>query len=259
MDKFHVNPKTGNAGACKSVKGKCPFGEADDHFATKPEARVAYEKKQEIFEQFAHKTKMPAVGAYTLAVYDPMSEKISSKELWGNKIFGEFSKKMTDAEDGTRLVIENGQVWQKNDLYGDESWKFVAGDYDQLSRLERGRTYDSSNIGHPIMQYGARLENGGTNPRMAPEHRAYIYPDREEIDYEAGIIGTTFTKDDGGGSENSLNEFLDDYVVERWSELNPLQRSAVRDKLQQSLGEPTNLGDDENPSWIWKNKPRSKR
>lgn len=45
MSKFHINPKTGNPGICKA-KVTCPYGDLEkDHFETKEEARVAFEKQ----------------------------------------------------------------------------------------------------------------------------------------------------------------------------------------------------------------------
>lgn len=250
MAKFHINPETGNAGACKAVNGKCPFGSEDEHFATKREAQAVFEKKQEVFEHFNWKSNIPPIGSTTLATYDPMSEDIAVSEMWGNKVFGAFGEKMDEAKDGTRLVIENGQVLQKDFFSG--SWKFVAGDKDVLNSLERGESYDRAYLGTPIMQYGARLENGGATPRMAPEHRAHIVPDKEELQYEAGIVSTEFTKEDGGYAAQDLESRLDDYVTERWHELTPTQWSDIGANLRKELGEPTNLGTDEDPSWIWK-------
>lgn len=40
---FHVNA-AGNAGECRAQKGGCPFGSADEHFATAGEARDNFEK-----------------------------------------------------------------------------------------------------------------------------------------------------------------------------------------------------------------------
>lgn len=248
---FHVNPKTGNPGVCKAKSGKCPFGGVEDHFEDRADAQKAFEKKQEKFEHFTWKSKLPATkGSYVLAIYDPMSEEIAVGEMWGNKVFGAFGAKMDDATEGTRLVIENGQVWEK-DFFTD-SWKFVSGDVDFLNSLERGKTYDRSHLGTPILQHGARLESGGGTPRMAPEHRAYIVPDKDELQYEAGIVSTEFTKEDGGYTAQDLESRLDDYVTERWHELTPTQWTEIGANLRKELGEPTNLGTDEDPSWIWK-------
>lgn len=45
MAKYHINPRTGKAGAC-GAKHQCPFGDLkDDHYSTREEAQEAYEKK----------------------------------------------------------------------------------------------------------------------------------------------------------------------------------------------------------------------
>lgn len=43
MSKYHINPKTGNPGLCKADT-KCPFGSEEQHYASKDEARAAYER-----------------------------------------------------------------------------------------------------------------------------------------------------------------------------------------------------------------------
>jgi hypothetical protein len=55
---FHVNPKTGDAGTCRAEKGKCPFGAADEHFATSKEARRSYEMKHSNFGNFNPRQKL---------------------------------------------------------------------------------------------------------------------------------------------------------------------------------------------------------
>jgi len=43
MAKFHINYK-GEAGECNASSGNCPFGDDEEHFASKESARAAYEK-----------------------------------------------------------------------------------------------------------------------------------------------------------------------------------------------------------------------
>lgn len=43
MAKFHINPKTGDTGACAAVKDKCPFGGAEAHYENAADARQAFE------------------------------------------------------------------------------------------------------------------------------------------------------------------------------------------------------------------------
>lgn len=250
--KFHVNPKTGNSGACRAVKGNCPFGNEAEHFPSKEEAQKHYEKKQEKIEQFLWKTKMPPTkGSYVLATYDPMSEEVPVGQLWGNPIYGEFSKKLEEAEDGARLVIENGQVWEKEGLYGNSSWKFVQGNYDSLTRLEKGRTYDISHLGAVIQQHGARLEQGGARPKMSPEYLKDVYPDKEQLVEDAEEIKSTFTAKTPAWEEQILHEHLDDYISERWSGLSPQQWQLIKPRLEEVLGSPKNIGSEQEPKWIW--------
>ena len=42
MAKYHINPKTGNAGICRAQAGGCPFGGDDEHYSTREEALTAY-------------------------------------------------------------------------------------------------------------------------------------------------------------------------------------------------------------------------
>lgn len=43
---FHVNTKTGETGECGAVKGKCPFGNAENHYTSAAAARTAFEEAQ---------------------------------------------------------------------------------------------------------------------------------------------------------------------------------------------------------------------
>lgn len=45
---YHVNPETGNASQCRARKGKCPFGSAEEHYATLEEAAKAWESGQTV-------------------------------------------------------------------------------------------------------------------------------------------------------------------------------------------------------------------
>lgn len=48
--KYHINPKTGNAGKC-IAKRFCPFGDlVDDHYTSRESANSAFEAKQQVFK-----------------------------------------------------------------------------------------------------------------------------------------------------------------------------------------------------------------
>ena len=66
--KYHVNPATGNAGACTATY-RCPFGSLDeDHFATPEEARASYETSQG--GSFAKPLALPAAKTPTDSYLD---------------------------------------------------------------------------------------------------------------------------------------------------------------------------------------------
>lgn len=44
MGKFHINAK-GEPGLCRATR-QCPFGESEDHYPSKEDARKAFEVKQ---------------------------------------------------------------------------------------------------------------------------------------------------------------------------------------------------------------------
>lgn len=48
MAKYHVNSTTGEAGACKAVKGNCPFGGEAEHYTSAGAARDAYEASMKV-------------------------------------------------------------------------------------------------------------------------------------------------------------------------------------------------------------------
>jgi hypothetical protein len=63
MAKYHINPDSGEASACKATKGKCPFGGAEEHYASLDKAREAFEKANETFARNAPTTLSEAAQA----------------------------------------------------------------------------------------------------------------------------------------------------------------------------------------------------
>lgn len=254
MSKFHVNPKTGNPGICKAKEEEnCPFAGLSEHYTTREEAQAAYEKVQSKFEHFNWKSNVPqSKGAYTLAIYDPMSEEVPKDGLWGNRVFTKFSEIMKAAPAGSRVVIENGQVFEKSNIssYEGEAWKFVEGPYDPNSRLEKKRTYYSGNLSFSIKLHGARLEAGGTAPKLKPELRAAVAPDLYEVRDEAKLITAKYDKRPAK-SIDELEGQLSEYVTKTWYKLNSYQQATALNNLRLALGEPKNIGDDSKPAFSW--------
>lgn len=52
MAKYHVNPEFGEVGKCTAEPGNCPFGDENQHFNSKQEARDAYEAQMEDLVKF---------------------------------------------------------------------------------------------------------------------------------------------------------------------------------------------------------------
>lgn len=46
MSVYHINPDSGDVSACRAIKGKCPFGNIDQHFTSAEAARQAFEESQ---------------------------------------------------------------------------------------------------------------------------------------------------------------------------------------------------------------------
>ena len=51
MDRYHINPTTGNPGKCRAKEGNCPFGGVREHYDSKEAASAAYEKEVQAYEK----------------------------------------------------------------------------------------------------------------------------------------------------------------------------------------------------------------
>ncbi len=49
MAKFHIAAGSGDIGPCKAVKGKCPFGDENEHYDSAEAAREAFEAKADFY------------------------------------------------------------------------------------------------------------------------------------------------------------------------------------------------------------------
>lgn len=66
---FHVNPETGNAGPCRAHIA-CPFGSAEEHFATKQEAETYFEASMAMQTLVTHQKKRSPQETFTTAQGD---------------------------------------------------------------------------------------------------------------------------------------------------------------------------------------------
>lgn len=61
MDKYHVNPVTGNVSQCRA-RWECPFGPAEAHFDNASDARAMFEQTQDLFPKRMKKAKVFRIG-----------------------------------------------------------------------------------------------------------------------------------------------------------------------------------------------------
>lgn len=128
MAKFHINPMTGNAGRCSAVNGRCPFGEADNHFDSIEEARGAYEavKSGYGFPQTLKKTSL--VEDEDVAV-----EKNSSD--FDSVSFDDFTKVGKSVAAGARNLFGfiGGKTYEKTISDAKERAGYASSYYDKKS------------------------------------------------------------------------------------------------------------------------------
>jgi len=163
---FHVNPKTGNPSVCRAKTGNCPFGEITEHYESKEDARLSYEKKQESFAKWNNESIYPpSPKSYTLSVFKPDTENSRNNYELREKFYHDLEK----ASDGTRLVTETGWIFEKSELWshasGQSAWTVKERPFRDSLRAEKGRTYNVGILGSSFVK-GARLEEGGERPTL---------------------------------------------------------------------------------------------
>lgn len=146
-DKFHINPATGAVGKCNSVIGQCPFGGLDHHFRDENVARRAFENKAQTFYDWTNNSRIPQeTGWITEHVFDP-----TRQDTYANKhvFFG------YDIPEGTRLVVENGWIFEK--LSFDDFWEMKAGE-ERVGGIKIGQPMQYYEFLSALENFGGRLE-----------------------------------------------------------------------------------------------------
>lgn len=127
MAKFHINPDTGDSGACQSTEGRCPFGGDDEHYISITEARtMAEEQLSGTFESTASISKKPSDNLlnFKSRVHDTFV--IESSASWPTE--GEYTSSKADTKAvGSLARASNGSgdtlIFQKLE---DKQWYIVA-------------------------------------------------------------------------------------------------------------------------------------
>jgi len=140
MALFHVNPATGEAGACSAQKGKCPFGSTDDHFTSAEAARSSYENSMAT-KAHAAVSKPRGDGRSTRGAW-PDIELYRSRIGKYDEVFVHTQGKIAIIHDARGMeVFKNGKAAKTsgtpNDLRnGRGAWKRVKGSNEELMSTE---------------------------------------------------------------------------------------------------------------------------
>lgn len=151
---YHINPSTGEAGACRAKK-KCPFGGEENHFQDKEEARLLYENEMEKIVTLRNgPIRESAATAYALTA--PMSysgpqpkwlKKINKSTGLMKDLFG-TEKELIDVLDSPlgQLAV----VWEKNGTRANQIHSIVESGY-AISNIE----YYTMDKGELVARVGA--------------------------------------------------------------------------------------------------------
>lgn len=159
---FHVNT-AGNAGECRAQKGGCPFGSADEHFATADQAREHFEKNM---AGETLKVKKPAGPRFKVrGSFDPGAIKVDPlpKEMFKS--------------DGS-IVLPAGRYFVGDPCYtagkDDQAWQKWC----SVSDGGDGETLAATYNGLPVIG-------------LHTAHGDGVYYDKEGREYgvDAGLIG----------------------------------------------------------------------
>jgi hypothetical protein len=140
MALFHVNPATGEAGACSAQKGKCPFGSTDDHFTSAEAARSSYENSM-ASKIHAPVSKPRGDGRSTRGAW-PDLELYRSRIGKYDEVFVHTQGKIAIIHDARGMeVFKNGKAAKTSGTPSDlrngrGAWKLVKGSTEELMSTE---------------------------------------------------------------------------------------------------------------------------
>lgn len=80
MERYHINPETGNPGICRA-EVRCRYGGAAEHYTSKEEARAAFEKFHSFNENWLSSLKRSAGEAATTATCKACGAPVSRLDL----------------------------------------------------------------------------------------------------------------------------------------------------------------------------------
>lgn len=146
-----------------------------EHFDSKAEA-VAYEAERSSFNRsFAGASVIP-IG--------PDARVIEIFHDGQPATFRRAPQLMEQAPLHTRLVLENGQVWEKTVGPKEDSWRLMAGKPDRRQGFEVGKSYNGRYLRWLLKDTGGRLEIGGRRREMLNTDPPNIAPANQKVAVE---------------------------------------------------------------------------
>ncbi len=143
MSKFHINPKSGEPGACKANNGGCPFGGDEAHYESTDDARKAFEFSM-AGKEFTHEKNVAELKAKQLANPDDYKEGPTGKGLVHSHWLGGYvssllpgaagidqikrlaTVKGATISFGTKKMFDNSQIWRYFNLNEQNLWQEEA-------------------------------------------------------------------------------------------------------------------------------------
>lgn len=143
--KYHINPKTGDVGACNFRLGRCPYGTPLMHFYREDEARDAALRTLSRFQKFTAKSVVPQdPNWFTVHIFEP-----------GPRM--NFTGPLKRTQPGHRLVIENGWTLEKTDE--PRKWQILSSSLPQYPSPRPGLIVNHDTFYYDLSTLGGRIES----------------------------------------------------------------------------------------------------
>lgn len=138
MNRYHMNPKTGNPNKCSAKQGNCPFkseaGSEATHYASAGEARVGYEQEMEAKTQAARESKKLA----SRAIAPLNSDGTRNVNFFTESELDELEAMKSDSDGLVRIgEISNGFLGEQSQYIS----RYFDGEIERFPKLTDGLTY----------------------------------------------------------------------------------------------------------------------
>jgi len=201
MTKYHINPKTGNPGACSAAPGACPFGGEANHYESASDARKAFESANTTAPALAKKpgvrlenraakhTPAATWSAFPETATDEELKNASAYAVVNNKFVAITVKDTRNPEtDFTNLSDYDGadylHVGTKSYLIGTPQGNFIKVSYTAAVDAQRDDSWEfSPEISASYAYYKTLVDLKANTPQDEVKHHTV---DDESITREKG-------------------------------------------------------------------------